>query len=208
MKFSEILNAVFNPLGTYAKYRSRRGSSSVKAEEPEQSLPTTKEGTTIPVLFGTRDISSPILGWYGDLQKDQEQPGDGLDYYIGALFVLAHGMVESLTRISYGDRLIWSGNITDGSDTIDANNNFEDGSCLSGKFYFDNGSNSNPINAYLSDKSGVNVKYNGLAHVILEHNYIGKAFFCFVIFYTVFRCHLQHHQHLALQLYLHPPERH
>lgn len=175
MKFPEIIGSVFSPFIRFGGLTTKRGLAYRKEDETEIKFPTTKEGTTIPVLFGTRDISSPILGWYGDVVSDHEQPGDGLDYYIGALFVLAHGHIERMTRISYGDRLIWSGNITDGSDTIEANNNFEDGSCLSGKFYFDNGANSNQINGYLSDKSGVNVKYNGLSHVILEHNYIGKA---------------------------------
>lgn len=30
--------------------------------------PTAEEGREIPVLFGTRDLESPNVVWYGDLQ--------------------------------------------------------------------------------------------------------------------------------------------
>lgn len=31
-------------------------------------VPTAEEGREIPVLFGTRDINSPNVVWYGDLK--------------------------------------------------------------------------------------------------------------------------------------------
>lgn len=31
-------------------------------------VPTANEGKSIPVLFGTRDISDPNVVWYGDLK--------------------------------------------------------------------------------------------------------------------------------------------
>ncbi|NYZ69101.1 hypothetical protein H0A36_24070 [Endozoicomonas sp. SM1973] len=31
-------------------------------------IPTNEEGTEIPVVFGTRDIDSPMNGWYGHLR--------------------------------------------------------------------------------------------------------------------------------------------
>jgi len=31
-------------------------------------VPTASEGKSIPVLFGTRDISDPNVVWYGDLK--------------------------------------------------------------------------------------------------------------------------------------------
>ena len=33
-------------------------------------VPTAEEGKTIPVLFGTRDISSANCVWYGDLKTE------------------------------------------------------------------------------------------------------------------------------------------
>lgn len=174
MKLMDILYAVASPLAFASDFFKNR-THKLETEAPEHSIPTTKEGTVIPVLFGTRDIESPVLGWYGNLRNDTEQPGDGTDYYISALFILAHGKIEKMTRISYGDRIIWSGEITSGSSRINGNNLFEDSSCLSGKFYFDNGKNTDVANEFLSTATGFNVKYNGFSHVILEDNYIGKA---------------------------------
>ncbi|WP_163836880.1 hypothetical protein [Spartinivicinus ruber] len=31
-------------------------------------IPTNEEGTEIPVVFGTRDIESPMNAWYGHLR--------------------------------------------------------------------------------------------------------------------------------------------
>lgn len=31
-------------------------------------VPTAEEGREIPVLFGTRDVTSPNVVWYGDLK--------------------------------------------------------------------------------------------------------------------------------------------
>lgn len=174
MKLIDVFYAVTSPL-TYAASILGRKKASAKTPDAETNLPTTKEGTVIPVLFGTRDVSAPVLGWYGNVRSDNEQDGDGLDYYVSALFILAHGQIERMTRISYGDKIVWSGDITDGFAYIPGNKNFEDNSCLSGKFHFDNGANSNAANSFLAGQTGYGVKYNGLAHVILEDNYIGKA---------------------------------
>lgn len=32
-------------------------------------IPTNEEGTEIPVVFGTRDIESPMNGWYGHMRN-------------------------------------------------------------------------------------------------------------------------------------------
>jgi len=31
-------------------------------------VPTAEPGREIPVLFGTRDITSPMVAWYGDIK--------------------------------------------------------------------------------------------------------------------------------------------
>lgn len=133
--------------------------------------PTTKEGTTIPVIFGTRDIKAPILAWYGNTRKESNL------YYFSGILVLCYGKIDSLIRLDYGDKLIWSGkNIgfpTDG--TIQKNAHFSDGSGLYGNFTFDNGGNYQGVDAFSSQLTGVGMKYDRLSHVILKDVCIGPV---------------------------------
>lgn len=43
------------------------GAKQPPATDNQLDIPNTKIGTPIPVLFGTRLIKSPTIGWYGDL---------------------------------------------------------------------------------------------------------------------------------------------
>lgn len=36
--------------------------------KPEINVPIAEIGVKIPVLFGTRDIDSPLVVWYGDVE--------------------------------------------------------------------------------------------------------------------------------------------
>jgi len=41
----------------------------IQNQTPEQfKVPKTGEGEEIPVLFGTRDVRSPNVVWYGDIK--------------------------------------------------------------------------------------------------------------------------------------------
>lgn len=47
--------------------RPRGPSAPPAATLSEVNVPTAEEGREIPVLFGTRDIDSPNVAWYGHL---------------------------------------------------------------------------------------------------------------------------------------------
>jgi hypothetical protein len=46
----------------------RRAKGAKPATESQFEVPTAEEGRPIPVLFGTRRLSSPNVVWYGDLK--------------------------------------------------------------------------------------------------------------------------------------------
>ncbi len=46
----------------------RRIKNAKPATASEFNVPTAEEGRAIPVLFGTRRLTSPNVVWYGDLK--------------------------------------------------------------------------------------------------------------------------------------------
>lgn len=167
-KLSFAARLGFAIAGLFGKNRKSESGSEYASLE----LPTTKEGTTIPVVFGTRDIKSPILAWYGNTRKESDL------FYLSAIFVLCYGRIKSLSRISYGDKLIWSGS-KDGfyyrDGIIRKNSNFSDDSGLYGEFIFDNGENTLPVNSFSSALTGIEMKYSGLSHIILKDICVGPV---------------------------------
>ena len=170
--FSFAKNSIYGRLGFAIAdlFGKKRGS---KVEEPAPNIegPTTKEGTLIPVLFGTRDIKEPVLAWYGGFKKQDSK------YYLSAIFILCYGKISKLSRIAYGDKLIWSGiNAGLPSDSsILKNRHFSDGAGLYGNFTLDNGGNIAPVDSFSSALTGVKTKYNKLAHLILKDSCIGDV---------------------------------
>lgn len=43
----------------------------------EMNIPTAEVGKEIPVVFGTRDITSPNVVWYGDLRTEPIKSSGG-----------------------------------------------------------------------------------------------------------------------------------
>ena len=169
--FSIAKKSFYGRIGTaLATLFSARSSSKIEPR-PSIETPTTKEGVSIPVLFGTRDIKEPILAWYGDFKKVSSE------FYLSAIFILCYGKSSKISRIAYGDKLLWSGSNfgepTNG--TIQKNNHFSDGSGLYGSFTFDNGANNEPADVFLSSKTGLSVKYSFLSNLILKDICIGTV---------------------------------
>src|SRR3989304_1900484 len=89
-------------------------------------FPTAEEGRPIPVVFGTVDVTGPNVLWYGDLSTAPLKKSSmfssstvGYKYYIGFHIGLCHGEADAITRVTWGDKEAWTGNITaNGSCTI------------------------------------------------------------------------------------------
>ena len=62
MKWMMFLDPVL-----YFLYKSTKGKDPEEEAPQALEVPETEQGTPIPVLFGTRWISSPLVAWYGDL---------------------------------------------------------------------------------------------------------------------------------------------
>ena len=66
MAWNLVIQFVFAFVLSYAM------SSKTQAQKPpaigEVETPTAEEGREIPVLFGTREIKSPNVVWYGDIK--------------------------------------------------------------------------------------------------------------------------------------------
>ena len=49
--------------------------TSIPAASEDIDVPRAQEGGCIPVVFGTRDISSANVAWYGDVRSDPIKKG-------------------------------------------------------------------------------------------------------------------------------------
>lgn len=54
-------------VGLLYAYAAAPKNKNQKIEQDSFEAPTAEEGKVIPVLFGTRDIKSPNIIWYGDV---------------------------------------------------------------------------------------------------------------------------------------------
>lgn len=87
-------------------------------------FPTAQVGRPFPVLFGSKNIVSQNVVWYGDLGIEEvtENVSTGLfsdtdvtvgyKYHLGVHMVLAHE-IDSIYKITIEDRVLWSGSATD-----------------------------------------------------------------------------------------------
>ena len=85
--------------------------------------PTATEGIPIPVLFGTRKISSANVVWFGRAYIDNGDETDGIVRYYAALHLaLCHGKLDNISQIMVSDHPMWSGTFDTESETpISAN---------------------------------------------------------------------------------------
>ena len=77
-------------------------------------LPTAERDRALPWVFGTRTITDPNFIWYGDLEvatKTKDKVKTRL-YGMGFVLEICIGPVDSVTRILYGDKECWAGNVT------------------------------------------------------------------------------------------------
>lgn len=93
-------------VASYLMVKAMTDSVSASSDVDEKNIPTTKEGTVIPVLFGTRDLTSPVLSFYGKAIYDGFDP----EKWLCLQYVFCHGMVDSIRRIKWGGKTIYSGN--------------------------------------------------------------------------------------------------
>lgn len=170
---------------SYVLYATSKGNSpSVpKLTEDDLSMPTVNEGTIIPVVFGTRDIDSPIVGWYGNLQGDASA-----GYTLGMHLVLCQGSESEpdgyirLTRISWGEKCCWLGDLVGGityeNGTIANKNLFENGNGISGSFDFYSGNGTKIFDSYLDsfiDCGTFGWRNYGMASVVFKDINLGSS---------------------------------
>lgn len=101
----------------------------------------------------------------------------GYKYFIGFHFVLAHGPVDAITRITVDEKTVWSGN--SGHSLLYINNpkifggDKREGG-VQGYFNFETGLPTQGKNDYLSAKIGADVPaYRGVTGVVLRQMYVG-----------------------------------
>jgi hypothetical protein len=140
-------------------------------------VPLAEEDRPIPVVFGKVLITGPNVTWYGDLGSTKIKKSSlfgsttlGYKYYLGIDFKLCHGPIDSLTKITVGEKLAWSGSITDNAEgTINLPKLFggdkrEGG--LVGKFDVMFGADDQTPNTYLAGVTTQNPGYRGVVSVV------------------------------------------
>jgi hypothetical protein len=103
---------------SYAITPKPMSSTAKPAGFGEFTAPTAEVGREIPVLFGTRDMNSPNVVWYGDFStRALKKKGQtfGYAYYIGTHQILCHGPIDYLSRITYSEKTAWEGVSTGGT---------------------------------------------------------------------------------------------
>tara|TARA_R110002072_G_scaffold298960_2_gene473722 strand:+ start:11987 stop:14338 length:2352 start_codon:yes stop_codon:yes gene_type:complete len=79
----------------------------------DYQVPTVDPSRDRPVLFGQGLIQDPNTVWYGD--EDSRKNGDWRDYYLGLHTTWLYSSSKfdlALTRILYGEKTAWTGNVT------------------------------------------------------------------------------------------------
>lgn len=140
-------------------------------------LPTAEEGRAVPVIFGEVDVTGPNVLWYGALGTDPIRKHSlfssstvGYKYYLGFHLGLCHGPVDAIVRITWADKIAWTGNITaSGQAGINRPNLFggesrEGG--INGSFDVVMGTTSEAINTYLQSVLGQVPAYRGITSFI------------------------------------------
>lgn len=67
--FEFLIFAAISVGVSYALRPKPETNNAKPASESDFDIPTAEEGRPIPVLFGTRRITSPNVVWYGDISS-------------------------------------------------------------------------------------------------------------------------------------------
>ncbi len=99
------------------------------AELEDFDVPVAEEDRPIPVIFGRITTSGPNVLWYGDLKVQAVRKHSlwsssivAYEYFMGLHFGLCHGPVDSLTKITIGDKLAWEGEVTESENDQEISN--------------------------------------------------------------------------------------
>lgn len=159
------------------------------------NFPMASENSPIPLVLGRVRLNAPNTLWYGDFEavaiKEKVKTGlfsskrviVGHKYYLGLDMGLALGPGVVLREVYIDETLAWSGNTTGGTETV-ININASDlfggyksggGWVSTGKFY--SGAFTQNVDTYVEGQvgSGNVPAYNGMAHMVFEHAYIGET---------------------------------
>ncbi|RWB53629.1 hypothetical protein [Mesorhizobium sp.] len=152
--------------------------------------PTAEEGREIPVVFGTVDIASPNVTWYGDLKKDAIKgprryglfgPRQvlGYKYSLGMQQGLCHGPADAIKSMRAGGKIAWTGSSAGGRITINKPNLFggdksEGG--IKGDVDICMGAPDQLQNDYLVSQLGDTISaYRGVLTAVLRQVYLGTS---------------------------------
>ena len=156
------------------------------------TFPTATEGRGVPIVWGRIKTAGPNLIWKDNFRKvarieevttgmfSSEDVVIGYRYHVGMQFALCHGPIDSLRAIWINDKLVTTGShSTTGSFAISQPNLFggeEHGQGgIDGFAYLYMGSDSEPVNAYLTPYQTPQPAYRGTCHVVWQGGWVGNS---------------------------------
>lgn len=176
--------------------RERRTRPEEQRLVDSYKFPETNEDHVIPVVFGTKRISSPHLCWYGDLSISQSVPRrrdpravglevsspipywSGGNYKIGMHLAYCYGPVDNITKIIIGDIVVWEGTSTGGTLTIEKLLGDAEKGGIFGDVEVFTGAKAQDFSTYLSlalgSYGGDHPNYFGVLSLVAESPTIGK----------------------------------
>jgi len=183
-----VLQMVISMAISYAlrpKPKVPQGPSAAGLDEFQ--VPTAQVGREFPVLFGSKNIKSQNVVWYGDYTSQpvrKKVSSGGLfssskyatvnhRYYLGMHMVLAHD-IEKIYKITIENETVWTGDTSTNEDraTINKPGLFggdEDGGGLDGVLDLLKGSPDQLPHEYLKTNLGENIPaWRGVATVVLH----------------------------------------
>jgi len=165
------------------------------ASDGDFDFPTSIENRVVPIVFGTVRLAGPNVMWWGDRSQrpiketikinlwSQKRVIVGWRYDVGIQFGLCRGPLENasdgLKRIWIGDDLVFTGNVKDGTLTIDepelfGGDDFGQGG-VEGTVRVHPGTETQGVNAYLTPHQSPQPAYRGTTYAVLEKGYIGNT---------------------------------
>jgi hypothetical protein len=149
------------------------------------TLPTAEQGRSIPIIFGTVNITGANCVWYGDLTTSNIKQHSlfssstiGYQYFMGIHLVLGHGPFDSINKVYWDQKLTWQGNASSGGPVpITADGNMAMSALnlyggeksqggIQGIFNVIFGTSAEPVNTYLTSQLGTVPAYRGVTSVV------------------------------------------